>query len=189
MRVLQRVCPVWSEEKIIATIKRRNRLKQPLNSNHIQKKEQRLYGAAIKYFGGWMQAIVATGLDYSKLRKKDPMRSWSKAAIVAEVLRRVEQGMSIRGGDVYLEDEGLYHAAKRHFGDGGWAKARVLAGFDPIDPRPFKIWNKQTVREEILQLHESGVALNTGSLQRSSYGYILGAGRVVFGNWAKAIRA
>jgi hypothetical protein len=189
VRVLERACPVWGEEKVIAAIKRRYRLKQPLNSNHIQTKEQRLYGAALKYFGGWAQAIAAAGLDYSKLRKKDPMRSWSKTAIVAEILRRVEQGLSIRGYDVYLEDGGLYHAAKRHFGKGGWAKARVLAGFDPIDPRPWQIWNQQNVREEILQLHESGVALNTGSLQGSSYAYILSAGRVVFGSWAKAIRA
>lgn len=189
VRVLQRERPVWSQEKIIAIIKRKHRRKQSLNSNHIQTKEMRLYGAANKYFGGWPQAVIAAGLDYSKLRKNDPMRSWSKAAIVSEVSRRVEQGLSIRGGDVYLEDEGLYQAAKRYFGKGGWAKARVLAGFDPIDPRPWKIWDKPSVSEEIVLLHESGVALNTASLQDSSYAYILGAGRKEFGSWAKAIRA
>jgi len=189
VRVLQRVRPVWSQKKIIAIIRRRHRLKQPLNSNHIQTKEQRLYGAALKYFGGWAQAVAAAGLNYSKLRKKAPMRSWSKAAIVAEVIRRVEQGLSIRGYDVHCEDDGLYNAAKRHFGNGGWARARVLAGFDPIDPRPWVIWNEQSVRDEILQLHESGVALNVGALQESKYRYIYGAGRAVFGSWSKAVRA
>lgn len=186
--VLKRGCPVWSEKKIIATIRRRHRQKLPLNSNYIQTKEKRLYGAANKYFGGWAQAVSASGLDYSKLRKQT-QRSWSKAAIVSEVIRRFGQGLSIRGADVCLEDRGLYQAAKRHFGREGWAKARVLAGFDPTDPRPFKIWDDKTVLEEILRLHESEVSLNTGSLQGGSYSYILAAGRKVFGSWSKAVRA
>lgn len=189
IRVTKRVCPVWSKEKIVAAIKQRQQLKQPLNSNHIQTKEQRLYGAALKYFGGWAQAVAAANLDYSELRRKKPMRSWSKATIVEEVIRRVEQGLSIRGNDVCLSDRGLYQAAKRHFGNGGWGKARVLAGFDPIDPRPWKIWDEQNIREEILQLHESGVALNTGALACGPYAYVLATGRKIFGSWAKAIRA
>lgn len=189
IKIKQRVRPVWSKEKIIADIQKMVREKKPLNSNHVQTKEWRLYRAASTYFGGWSQAITAAGLDYSKLRKKKPMRSWSRAAIVAEVIQRANQGFSIRGGDVCVEDQGLYLAAKRYFGSGGWAKARTLAGFDPIDPSPWEIWNAKTVCEEILRLHESEVALNTGALQGSPYEYLLGAGRKMFGSWAKAIKA
>lgn len=187
VRVLKRACPVWSEEKIIATIRRMRRLKQPLNSNHIQTKERRLYGAANKYFGGWSEAVAAAGLDYSKFRKVT-MRYWSKKAIVAEILRRSEAGLSIRGGDVTNEDRGLYHAALRHFGEKGWAKARMLAGFTAVDPVPWVIWSKKTVVEEILRLHANGVVLNCAALGKT-YGYIRSAGEKYFGSWGKAITA
>jgi hypothetical protein len=160
-----------------------------LNSNIIQTKETKLFDAARKYFGGWPQAVEAAGLDYSRLRKKKPMRSWTKDAIANEIIRRSESGLSIRGEDVSIQDLGLYQAAKRHFGRKGWAKARLLAGFDAVDPKPSQKWNEHTVCAEIKNLHENGVALNTGALQGSSHAYILGAGRVIFGSWKKAIRA
>lgn len=189
VRVIEPVCPKWNREKIIAVIRRLNRLKQPLNSFYIQKNDLHLFAAASRYFGGWGQAIEAARLNYSKLRILKPARSWSKSAVVTEILRRVKNGLSIRGNDVCRENQGLYVAARRHFGKCGWAKARVIAGFDPIDPCPFKIWDEQSVREEIVRLYESGVPLNTGSLQKSPYAYILAAGCKYFGTWARAIRA
>lgn len=188
VRILEHRRPVWSKEKIIKTIKKRRRNREPLNSNHIQTKEKRLYGAAIKYFGGWPQAVAAAGLDYEKLRKVK-LRQWTTRAIAQEIIRRSAQGFSIRGGDVCIEDHGLYQAAMRHFGEEGWAKARVLAGFAPRDPDSRVIWNDQTVREEILLLHENGAALNTGSLQGSTYAYLRGAGRKVFGTWKAAVES
>ncbi|MBI4098748.1 MAG: hypothetical protein HY437_01785 [Candidatus Magasanikbacteria bacterium] len=189
VRVLHHVCPVWSKEKIIVTIKEMHGRKQPLNYYHVETKKPRLLGAAVTHFGGWAQAIDAAGLDYSKLRKWRLQRSWSKTAIVTEVIRRANEGLSIRGNDIFREDQGLYKAAMQHFGKRGWAKARVLAGFDPIDPRPDKIWNKQTIRQEILRLIKNGIALNTSSLEGTAYNYIIVAGHRVFGSWAKAIRA
>jgi hypothetical protein len=188
VRVKQRK-RLWSKEKVIAIIRRRYELGQPLNSNYIQKKKIPLYGAACTYFGGWAEAVTNAGFNYSELRNRAPVRSWSKTAIVSEILRRHQQGLSIKGGDVYEQDRGLYWAAKHHFGISGWAKARILAGFTPIDPAPWKKWNKDILREEILRLHESGVALNTASLQKSPYAYIMSSATKIFGTWAKAIRA
>lgn len=188
VRVVNFARPVWSKEKIVSVIQNRYQLNLPLNSNHIQKREKRLYGACITYFGGWPQAVTAAGLDYSMLRKQN-QRTWSKIAIVEEVANRHSRALSIRGGDVCLEDRGLYLAARRFFGRGGWSIARILAGFDPIDRKPNQIWNEKSICEEILRLHENHVLLNTCSLQKSEYSYILGSARNVFGSWAEAIRA
>jgi hypothetical protein len=179
----------WSKEIIAQTILSRYEAEEPLNSNHIQTEEYRLYGAACKYFGSWAQAIAAAGLDYDELRRVPPKRSWTKEAIVAEVQRRAKAGLSIRGGDVYFEDEGLYQAAKRYYGKGSWAKVRVLAGFTPIDPKPFKVWDREPVIEEIKRLHENEVPLHVAYLQKSEYRYILSAGAKYFGSWEKAVRA
>ncbi|MCC7500339.1 hypothetical protein IT396_00840 [Candidatus Nomurabacteria bacterium] len=179
--------PKWNKEKVVVVIRNRYKRSLPLNSNHIQTRLGRLYAAAIKYHGSWPQAVAAAGLDYAKFRKVT-MRYWSKKAIVAEILRRSDTKLSIRGGDVANEDPSLYRASIRHFGRRGWTKARMLAGFPPIDPSPLIIWSKETVIQEILQLHENGVPLNTGALGET-YGYIRSAGEKHFGSWGKAITA
>lgn len=178
---------VWDKDIVVETIKRMHNAGEDLNSNYVQTKQPRLYAAANKYFGGWPQAVIAAGLDYETLRKRT-LRAWSKVAIVEEIIRRSTNSLSIRGGDVTNEDRGIYSAARRHFGEDGWAKARMLAGFDPIDPKPQQIWSKETVIEEILRLYENGVALNAAALA-GTFGYIRSAGAKYFMSWGNAIRA
>ena len=178
---------VWSKEIIIETILRMHAAGENLNSNFIQTKRMKLYGASIKYFGGWKQAVEAAGLDYEKIRKKK-LRTWSKKALAEEILRRYRLGLSIRGGDVAKLYGGVYQAAMRHFGKNGWARARKFAGLPRQDPDPRLIWTKRSVVAEIRRLFKEGVRLNTGNLQ-TKYGYILAAGRKVFETWEKAIRA
>ncbi|OGG51028.1 hypothetical protein A3D72_03060 [Candidatus Uhrbacteria bacterium RIFCSPHIGHO2_02_FULL_57_19] len=179
---------VWNEKIIVQTILSLHKQGEPLNSNHAQTKHPLLYRAAYVYFEGWAQAVTTAGLDYGSVRKKKPMRAWSKKAIVAEILRRSAEELSIRGGNVVFQDRGLYQAAKRHFGYGGWAKARMLAGFPPVDPLPWEVWSKETVVKEILRLHKNGVELNAGALGET-YGYIRSAGEKYFGSWGTAIEA
>lgn len=180
---------IWTREIVVETIRTHHKEGKPLNSNHAQTKEARLYGAACKYFGSWPNAINATQLDYEQLRRKVPMRSWSQSVIVERIIQRHLEGKSIRGSTVYDEEPNLYLAAKRHFGSSGWAKARTLAGFDPIDPSSLIIWNRINICEVILELQESGVALHCGAMQKSSYSHILSAAQKVYGTWAEAITA
>jgi len=133
--------------------------------------------------------VEAAGLNYDTLRKKAPMRSWTKDKIVEEMIRRNKAGMTIKGGDMSVSDSGFYHTVKRHFGKNGWSEARTLAGFDPVDPAPWKIWTKKKVREEINRLSENGVDLSVGFLQKSIHSKLLAGARKAFGSWAKAIRA
>ncbi len=117
------------------------------------------------------------------------LRNWTKQLIAQEIIRRSALELSIRGGDVCIQDHGLYQAAMRHFGKKGWARARVLAGFSSTDPDARVIWNERTVCEEILLLYYNGVSLNTASMQKSGNAHVYSAGCKVFGNWAKAVKA
>ena len=178
----------WSKASIIEGIQELHKQDLPLNSNYVQTQQQLLYGAACKYFGGWPQAIAAAGFDYDQVRVRE-LRSWSKEAIVDAIVARVTAGKPINGPTVADEDRGLYSAAKRHFGRGGWAKARELAGFTPIDPDPRIIWTEASVRAEIQRFYENGMPLNVGALYGTEYAYLLAAGRKAFGTWAKAVEA
>ncbi len=176
----------WDATVVVQLILDRKAKGLPLNSNFVQQHEHGLYAAAVRYHGGWRQAIVAAGLSYFSVRKR-LLSSWSQDRVIAEILKRVRYQLSIGGDAVSREDRGLYQAAQRYFGRRGWAKARVVAGFTPIDPRPWKIWNEQKVIAEILRLHRSGIALNTGAICRGEYGYIHAAGIKVFGTWGQAV--
>lgn len=179
---------VWSKEIIVQMIQNLQKQGLPVNSSYVQEEQPLLYGAACKYFGGWPQAIEATGLSYDEIRLVT-FRSWSKEAVADAVIDRVKNGLSISGAVVTVDDRSLYRAANRYFGRRGWAKARMLAGFPPTDPDPRIIWDKQSVREEILRLHEEGVSLNCGALSVSGNRTVYSAGRKVFGSWPKAIAA
>jgi hypothetical protein len=160
----------------------------PINSNHIQTHEVRLYGAAVQYFGGWRQAVHASGIDYESIRKVT-FRQWTEQSIIQEIVRRKLLGLPIRSIAVSKEDRGLYQAARRHFGKNGWERARVLAGLDPREPDSRIIWNTRTVCEEIRFLYKNNISLNTGSLMKNGYSYIHAAGRKVFGSWEAALTA
>jgi hypothetical protein len=179
---------VWDEKIIVETIRQMHNADEPLNSNYIQTECSRLYSAANVYFGGWSQALAAAGLDYAIIRKRI-LRSWTKVAIIEEIVQRAESRLSIRGLDVQRQDRGLYNAARRHFGKRGWAKGRMLAGFDPVDPNPRQKWNKENVCQEIRRLAENEVLLRAGVILAGPYSYIYSAGKTLFGNWPKAIRA
>lgn len=178
----------WNKQKIIAIIRERFRAGKPLNSNHIQTKERLLYGAALKYFGGWRQAIVAAGLDYEQVRTRKEVVAWTCDSIVAEIQRRYRAGLSMGGAAVYKEHPTLYVAAKRHFGTGGWAKARVRAGLSARDPKAQK-WTKEKVIEELRRLDASGIALNVASMMITGNMQVYSGGIKRFGSWPKSLAA
>jgi len=189
VKVLERPHPKWSKEKIILQIQKLHQSDRPINSNYIQLhsiRTSRLYHSAVKYFGGWEEAVQAAGLDYDLVRVRT-LRSWSKTAIVKAISERSKNGLSLNGFAVSKEDRGLYQAAKRHIGS--WRKALRFSGIDPrAIPNSRRIWTKERVREEILALHSNGISLNHASLRQIGLTDLMAAGCKLFGSWRKAIR-
>ncbi len=181
---------VWTKEKVIEAILDRDLSGKPLNYHALAKEGKTtvaLLMVARNRFGSWRKAIHAAGLDYSKIQKKHHIR-WSKSKIADEIKRRHAKGLSIKGGDV--RGIALYVAALRHFGKNGWAKARTLAGFSSIDPRPWQKWKRENVVSEILALHKAGISLNTAHItQYPELERLRTAGRKIFGSWGKAVSA
>jgi len=161
----------------------------PLNARSVEKIDPNLAKAARKYFGGWDEALKASGFDPSKIRLKPVARKWSKAAIVAEIKARSKAGKSNAWRVVNRENRSLYAAAHKHFGKKGWAKARVLAGLPPVDPHPSQKWNRKTVIAAIKQLHKEGTPLHVFNMTSHSHLYRIYSGAYkVFGTWGNALR-
>ena len=179
----------WNKQRVIEIIRAMHKNGMALNSNHIQKAQQPLFCAACRYFGEWRFAIEASGLDYAILRKGKPKRKWTRKMVIEEIQRRRSEGESIRGGNISLDNQGLYKAAKRCFGKEGWARARVAAGYEPVDPPPNRKWDKNTVCLEIQRIHSTGITLDMTSLRHGEHGDVLAGGQAVYGSWAQAVRA
>jgi hypothetical protein len=133
----RRAAWVWSKEIIIATIRAHYEAAQPLHSYFVETEMPRLYAAAVKYFGGWAQAIAAAGLDYSQPRR---VKRWSADEILARVSELEKEGVRLNAGTIYRNYVSLWAAAVEYFGS--WSLALKAAGIDY--KRHYKRWSTKS---------------------------------------------
>ena len=110
----------WSKELILNEI---------LNLKEVSAKQNQLqhsglYGAAIRYFGSWKNAVEAAGLNYTHVRKNKKSGYWTEAIIIESILTLPKKHSSF----VRRNHADLYNGALRFFGS--WEKAVSSAGLD-----------------------------------------------------------
>jgi hypothetical protein len=99
-----------------------------LNSASINKSNCDLYKAGLRLFGGWKQAINASGLDYDKISKKE---EWSKEKIIQEIQLLEKNGIKLTVSSLKkINKEKLYWSGQRYFGN--WVSALKAAGIKSI---------------------------------------------------------
>lgn len=179
---------VWSKEIIIRKITELHGNKEQLNNHHIKLNHSILYTVSCQYFGSWKAAVEAAGISYDSVRHATH-RKWSKDAVVKEILRRRNIGLSLSGTVVQIEDSGLYDAAMLHFGKAGWANAREASGLPRYDPRVGVIYDHQTVIDGLKKLYEDGHDINVGAFISSPHMNLMTAGIRLFGSHDKALLA
>lgn len=124
---------VWTEDKILAAIRKYEREGKDLSWRHVSTVlDPPLAAAAIRSgrFGSWQKALEEAGLDYDTIRKH---RYWDDEIVVNELRELAEQGQSLRVSDVTEMKPALVAAARRRFD--GWYEAVEAAGFDEDEAR------------------------------------------------------
>jgi len=124
---------VWTEDKILATIRKYESEGKDLSWRHVSTElDPPLAAAAIRSsrFGSWQKALEEAGLDYDSIRKH---RYWDDEIVVNELRELAEQGESLRVSDVTEKNPALVAAARRRFE--GWYEAVEAAGFDEEEAR------------------------------------------------------
>ena len=167
----------WTEQRVIQTIQDRFVQGHPISIAGCG--DGHLAGAAKRRFGCWAAAVAAAGLS-EKYTKPTTMRSWTKEAVLAGIQKWHAEGRVL--SDVSKQDQGLYCAAKKHFG--GWRAAVIAAGLEPTRKR----WNKAKVIAEIRLRSKRGASLVSTIVFREDPP-LAGAGTRLFGNWRKAVAA
>ena len=130
-------CGRWSKQRIIQLIQEyyvKGHLLEIIGFG-----DKLLAAVAKRYFGTWLEAVKAAGLE-SRMPAQINMRSWSADKVLIAIRSMAESDRKLSGA---WKDNGLYSAAKKHFGT--WRKAVLAAGIEPAQRR----WSQDLVIHEI----------------------------------------
>lgn len=157
-----------------------------LRSSWNRRKDPKLYRAAVRHFGSWEQALVATGINTANAGVRRRAVRLNKRQVVEAIFERNRRGQPMRWVDVCMDDQTLALSAKRCFEN--WRKAVSSAGVisEEAGVRSLRKWNRQTVIAAIHARHEQGLPM-TGVKRNDSP--LLLAARTVFGTWHEALTA
>ena len=177
---------IWSKQKVVNEISELHEAGENLSSAYMQKNNNSLYKAGVRYFGSWKKAMEAAGLDYSKINLYSWREVWSKQKIISEIKELHEAGEDLSDSSLAKKYPKLRKAAITYFGS--LRKAIETAGFDYDEIIKYEFWNKQKIIEGILELKERGEDLNSKYVHKT-YTKLANAARIHFGSWENAIKA
>ena len=174
---------IWTPDMVVEIILSANG-KEPLNSHYFSTTYPHVYAAAERIFGSWGNAIVASGLDYSSIRK---YRSWSKMRIISAIKKRYRNGEPLSSQHVQNNFKSLYMASVHHFKS--WGTAIRMAGLDYDTIRMRRSMTEQQIRDEIQRLYHNGEDMAYSNM-RKNHQYLLAYGmkKLGGGSWAEARR-
>jgi hypothetical protein len=113
----------WSPAKILVMIRHLARRNRPLTTQQMRKRHYNVVSAARRHFGSWNKAILAAGVDPSKLRRVVP---WTPERVIEGILTRALRNESLAAR--LVEPRSLIEAGHRFFGS--WHGAIQAAGLD-----------------------------------------------------------
>lgn len=120
----------WDREQVIWELKARQKEHEPLNSGALQRADPSLHAAAVRYFGGYDDALRAAKIDPEKVRER---RNWQRADVVRHLKAAAKGKPSLSEAQVRREHPAMHGAAVRIFGSFAAAceAAKVKVGRGP----------------------------------------------------------
>ena len=114
----------WSPAKIFMIIRHLAQRPRPLNSVRMEQRYSSMMSAARRLFGSWTKAVLAAGVDPTRLQRVVP---WNRERVVEAILTRALRNEPLAAR--FVKPRSLVHAGQRFFGS--WAAAVTAAGLDP----------------------------------------------------------
>ena len=105
-------------------------------------------------------------------------KRWTREKVIEAIRKRHPLLLS----RTWRQDQGLYGAAKKHFGT--WRGAVIAAGLEPTR----KQWSRDRVLAEIRERHARGGSMSSTAVFREDPP-LAGAGTRLFGTWRAAVAA
>jgi len=195
----------WSPAKVLMIIRRLAHRDRPLSGPQLERRYGSMMSAARRYYGSWTKAVLAAGVDPTRLQRIVP---WNQGRVIEAILTRALRNESLAPHDV--EPRSLAVAGERLFGN--WTAAVTAAGLDlkaipllparpkePQAPRqraprpravhqPRQLWTKELVITAIHARLRERKHMNARSLAREDRG-LYRAARRHLKNWSNALAA
>lgn len=114
----------WSPARILVMIRHLAKRERPLTTEQMERRYHNLVSAARRHFGSWAKAILAAGVEPTKLQRVVP---WSPERVIEAILTRALRNEPLVAR--LVEPRSLAEAGQRFFG--GWSAAVGAAGLDP----------------------------------------------------------
>lgn len=172
----------WTKDTLIEEIQRREHEGLGLTTGVVQKEDGGLYSTARKHFGGWREAIQASGLNDDDYFKNRPHGYWTAETTKKALQERKDAGLSFSREDVVRDDSALALNVTKYLG--GWSAELASIGLNASDytkQRPQGYWTLDTVKKELQERKDAGLSLklsdvrkDNGSLMVNVYKYIGG---------------
>jgi hypothetical protein len=195
----------WPAARILTIIRNLERRRRPLNMKQLEQRYGSMLPAARRLFGSWSKAILAAGVDPTKLHRVLP---WTRERVIEGILNRALRRESLTARS--MQPQSLVAAARRFFGS--WSEALEMAGLDPNatafrttghrnsapakapatgarpTPRQTQSWTKEAIIAAIQTRLRQQKPLNASALCRDDAA-LYPAARRHFSNWNNALIA
>lgn len=181
---------VWTQERLIETIRQLNEQGVDLSPTAIQKTHGALFSSARSrsHFGNWRDAIQAAGLSYDEIKRVK--QRWSREEILQQIKQCHTCGEDLLHPSFKEKHRSLYLAACAHRYFGSWRRAIRAAGLDHETMRESRVWTKARILRTIQEMQEQGQPLGWAHIKNVCPGIYRAARRKEnFGSWHNALIA
>lgn len=176
----ERLTPRWTDAALIAELRRLRRDHPSMGRGELGR---HVIGHRVAaHFGSLDRALEAARISNWPQRTRGPS---TKDAVLAALRERHKRGLSVRRGDLFVEEPRLAHAIKRFFSS--FTDALVAARLAGPSAR-HRRWTVEQVLRLLRERRARGESMTSGSVERSDVRLFKAAKRR-FGNWTKVLAA
>ena len=171
---IMRKLSIWDEEKIIKTIRAMHQKHLPLYAKYAMDNYGKLFSAALRQFGSWAKALVATAVTKKPRTKKLYRGRLSLLNALSDALelhtvKNVPQALKLEAAHYFGSLEKAITALKK--------QRKQLPG-----------WNRRKIMNVLSRMHRARQSLAYANARRE-VGALVSAAEAHFGSWGNALYA
>ncbi|MHC4252903.1 MAG: hypothetical protein ACYS9X_27615 [Planctomycetota bacterium] len=171
----------WSKERVLDAIRKLAAKGCSLRAASVGKRDPKLLSAAVRYCGGWREALEASGVDCDPIPEQ---KVRTREALTRDLRSWVKEHGPLNPKRLHLTDSALYWATTGKFGRlSDAARELGLPYRSTVQP-----WSEERVLDGIRRRASSGCSLAAGVVKQDDSRLYAASGRL-FGSWANAAEA
>lgn len=172
----------WDKDAVLAELGRRLSRDGVLSARKLQREDNGVYGAAVRYLGSWGKAMRALGVPY---RAPAARQAWTRQRVLDRLLELQAAGVHLSSTAITKRDPALRFQINRFFGKIALARRAIGAG---AAIEPATRWTAANVQDELRALREAGGPMNYRRMALRHPGLVDAAIRH-WGSYRKALEA